>query len=124
MLSSGTAMAFLPDKPRPKKARPNITVSYRPPEGQDEYLIAHLEKGWTQAEILTEMVGLYRHLETRLAPHMKAVDAFAVAEGVALPPENRPEHDTEWLREAIARLVVKGLEADAREREHRKPTKK
>lgn len=101
-------MSLIPERP-PKKRPPNATISYRPPDEQAEWIDARLNAGWAQAGLLTEVVGMHLHLERALEPHMDAVRAFAAREGL----EPKSEGDTVWLREAMARLMLRGLERDA-----------
>jgi hypothetical protein len=100
-------MSLIPDKP-PKKRPPNATIAYRPPDDQADWIDSRLNGGWSQAALLTEVVGMHLHLDRTLEPHMDAVRAFAKKEGL----EPRGDDDTMWLREALARLMVRGLEAE------------
>ncbi|QSQ19285.1 hypothetical protein JY651_28560 [Pyxidicoccus parkwayensis] len=107
-------MTLLPHKP-PKKRPPNATIAFRPPDDQADWIEGRLQSGWKQADLMTEVVGMHLYLDRAMEPHMDAVRAFAKKEGL----EPRSEGDTLWLREAMARLMVRGLEA-----EQGKPAKK
>ncbi|NBD11863.1 hypothetical protein [Corallococcus silvisoli] len=99
------AMTLTPKPPARKKTG---TYAFRPPQDQDAWLSAKLESGWGQTELLTEVMALHLRLEASLDSHAEAISAFRQREGL-LP---RYEGDTAGLHEALARLMVRGLEAE------------
>lgn len=108
-------MTLIPERP-PKKRLPNPTVSYRPPDEQSDWIETRRERGWKHADLLAEVVGMHIHLDRALEPYMEAVRAFAQKEGLS----PRHDGDTLWLRESLARLMLRGLEVEGLV----KPTKK
>jgi cell division inhibitor SulA len=98
-------MALMPPKP-PTKPLPS-TVAYRPPPEQAAWWGEKLNSGWSQAEVLTEVVATFMQLETLLAPIEKDLEAFARSESLLKPGQDAAV-ERGWVREAVVRLVKRG----------------
>ncbi|MBZ4371504.1 hypothetical protein [Corallococcus sp. AS-1-6] len=99
-------MTLTPKPPTRKRKSP--TYAFRPPDDQDAWLSAKLDAGWSQTAILTEVLALHLRLDSALDNHADAIEAYRQREGL-MP---RYEGDTAGLHEALARLMVRGLEAE------------
>ncbi len=106
-MRASTTMSLIPKRPPPKRA-PSPTIAYRPPDEQYDWIAGLLKSGWSQAQVLGEVVGLYMHLDKAVSAHLQQITDFARAEGFLT--DATPEHDRTWVREAMVALMLRGLE--------------
>lgn len=113
-MPGAVALSLLPPKKKTESRGRKPLVAYKSEWDQYDYIEGLLRHGYSLPEAMAEIVRLHQHLSSRLTDAGVGLTDFAVSEG--LVAREGVGEGIAWLPEAVARLVLKGVEAYKRER--------